>query len=135
MDTEFFDIQEGGLPRDIFHNRIQVAQNILNQDASVPKKISPLTVSSTVLEIIPPRFGLVIILNADLADLRYGTNQDLDSTITAPVENHGYMLLRDGNSIAVPVADGDSLFLLRDASTDVTLYFSWERAGKKQKGE
>ncbi len=116
--------RNGGLPRDIDFKAIQVASGIRLHDASTPFRVSPLTVEATVLEIVIPENAVVLVLTPDVADMRYGKTSTLDGTVDGKLV-FGYQILRDGDSIAVPVANRKSIHVVQD-SAQVTLYFHFE---------
>jgi hypothetical protein len=110
-----------GLPIDGNNRAVQTAQRAVYQDAQETPKVSPLTVSSTALEIVPPTDAILFSARAVGADVRVGDNATLDGT-----EDEGYTLLPDGEWMLIPVANGASLHVVRDDDTDAELYFHFE---------
>lgn len=91
------------------------------RDASGTPKESPLTVSTSVLELVAPADGLYLVLRPMGGDCRYGDNGTLDGTA-----NDGYAVVSANEAVRVPVADTVSVYVLRDGSIDVTLGFYFE---------
>jgi hypothetical protein len=91
---------------------------IINRDATATPLESPLTVSSTVLEIKLHTHASILHLRPVNADVRYGDNGTLDGTA-----DEGYAVVKDGASLDIPVKNGASIYVVRDSSTDVFLSF------------
>lgn len=92
------------------------------RDASGTPKESPLTVSTSVLEIVPPIDAVNLVLLPVDADCRFGDNMTLDGT-----PNDGYAVAYTNEIVSIPVtSSGASIYVLRDGSVDVTLGFYFE---------
>lgn len=115
----------GSLPLDPNHKPIQVTYNHTQQDASSTPKVSPLTVSTVVLELVPPGDAIQLIIRATVADIRHGDNNTLDGTAA-----DGYTVIPAGTAKEIDCADGASIFVLRDAGTDATANFEFKRLRK-----
>lgn len=111
----------GALPRDANKASIPVASQIDMQDATGTPQVSPLTVADTALEVVIPTNAILCTLSPAGADLRFGDNATLDGT-----SGNGYFLLPDGEDKTIPVADGNSFWVVRDAGVSVTLSFFFE---------
>jgi hypothetical protein len=102
------------LPRGGDGREIQVPTRFT---AGVENQKSPKTVSSVEQFIDVPEDALVIEVQANGADLRVATGQGG----TASTGN--YFIIYDGSIVPLPVPAGGRLYLLRNASTDVTVTF------------
>ena len=95
---------------------------IIMRDATTPTPVeSPLTVSNTVLELVPHQHATILHLRPVGADCRYGDNGTLDGTA-----DEGYAVVAAGSSVDIPVKNGGSIYVLRNAAADVTLGFHFE---------
>ncbi len=122
-----FTVKGGGaLPIDNNHKPIQVGYNQTPEDASGTPKTSPLTVSSSALELVPPDNSLLLTIRATVADIRVGDNVTMDGTL-----GDGYGFIPAGTAKEIDVADGASVWVLRDAAVDATAYFEFTRTTKK----
>ena len=115
--TTAIESQGGALPKDVNKFPIQVARGCVYQDADPSPNVSPLTVSSTAIDLIMPDNAVVLHLLPTGDDLRFGDNATLDGT-----EDEGYFLLPSGTLRPIPVSGGDAVYLKRN-SGDVTLFF------------
>ena len=121
-----FTIKGGGaLPIDNNHKPIQVGYNIITQDASGTPKTSPLTVSSSALELVPMDASMKLTIRAAVADIRIAENSTLDGTL-----DDGYTIIPAGTAREIHCADGASVWVLRDAAVDATAYFDYTRTNK-----
>jgi len=112
----------GSLPRGGGGEAIQVAYKTKNRDATTPTpRESPLTVSTTVLELKTPANAVVLVMFAGSNNLRFGDNATLDGTA-----NKGYFVLTAGNFVALPVASAGSVWVKRDGAADVIVSFYYE---------
>lgn len=112
----------GSLPKDANSKPINVASRFQNRDNTTPTaQESPLTVAGTPLEIVIPDNAVLVKIRASGADLRIGDNSTLDGTA-----GKGYFLLPDGFTITEPVADGNSIYVMRNAAVSVTMSFNFE---------
>lgn len=109
-----FNNRGGSLPEDTSRRPIQVGQSMLFEDGHATPKESPLTVSSPAIEITIPEQASAMIVTAAGADLRIG-NAD-------PASNP-YYLLTDTSTIPLHIAGRDSVYFLKDDSTNVTVNF------------
>lgn len=112
--------QGGAQPKDTQGASIPVAAKIQMRDASSTPKESPLAVSSSVLELKPPTNAVMMIIKAVTNDINFGDNSTLDGTA-----NNGFMTLTAGDSLPVPVANGNSVHVVR-TSADGSLHFYYE---------
>jgi hypothetical protein len=112
----------GTLPIDGNHKPVQVASNIISQDGTGTPLDSPQTISSSVVTVVPATNADLMYCRAAVADIRYGDNATLDGTA-----DEGYGLIPAGSALYIPCADGGSIFFLRDAAADATLYFHFEQ--------
>jgi hypothetical protein len=113
----------GALTQDTNRRSAQFYGDSANADATATPQLSPLTVSTSVLELKIPENATQVRLTASGADCRYGDNSTLDGTA-----GNGYSLLADGKTITLPCADQSSIHVLRDAAVDVTLSFGFDLA-------
>ena len=115
------------LPQDANGHDIQAPSKWVAQDATGTPNKSPLTVSSTEIDIIVPEDAVTMVLSPVGADLRVAVADG--GTAAAP-----YRVIKDGTTVPIPVANvsgtgAAGVFLLRDASTNVTLHFHFEMIG------
>ena len=116
------ETRDSSMPEDSQNKAIQVAHNVQMRDATTPTpRESPLTVSGSVLEIKIPNNAIVLNIFAGVNNLRFGDNAVLDGTA-----NEGYAILTAGNFVSLPVASKDSIHVLRDGASDVTMTFWFE---------
>ncbi len=112
-------VQKGGaLPKDANAVSIPVGSTYVQVDASGTAKQSPLTVSSTELELVPPTNAVTLVIFPVTANIRYGKQDPLTGGA-----GEMYEVQTAGNFMMLPVADGASTWVMRDASTDASLNF------------
>ena len=124
MPTMAVDADVSQLPQDAANRSIQVAHQIQMRDNSGTPKESPLTVSSSVLELVPPVNAVVLHLIAATNNLRFGDNAVLDGTA-----GDGYGIVTSGNSVDLACADGTSIHVLKDGASDVIMSFWFDILG------
>lgn len=97
-------------------NRIAInnANNITALDGTATPKKSPLTVSSTPIPITPPLGALRVVLKPLTADCRV--------TDDATAADH-WFTIKAGDTLSVDCANETPFYVMRDATTDATLYF------------
>jgi len=106
----------GGLPLGVNANGLQICNRLELNDATSPtKQSSPITVSSTPIEIPIPDNATEILIQATGADLRVGT----DATFSL-----GYVTILDTEWARFPVTAGGSIWVVRNAAVDVTVDFA-----------
>jgi hypothetical protein len=118
---------KGLLPIDASGIRIQAPTKFVMEDATATTIKSPKTVSSTEIDLIVPANAVNLVLKPVGADLRVAITDA--GTAAAP-----YYVVKDGTLEVFPVSayagsGVASVFLLRDASTDVTCHFRFELVG------
>jgi hypothetical protein len=118
---------KGLLPIDSSGIRIQAPTKFVMEDATGTTIKSPKTVSSTEIDLIVPANAVNFICKPVGADVRIAITDG--GTAAAP-----YYVVKDGTLEVFPVSwvagnGATSIFLLRDASTDVTLHFRFELVG------
>ena len=104
--------------------RIQAPTKWQAEDATGTTKKSPLAVADTEIDLIVPENAVWLVIKANGADLRVAIADS--GTAAAP-----YFVVRSGDKDSFPVAayagsGVASVFLLRDASTSVTVDFRFE---------
>lgn len=101
------------LPQDAMGEVVQVAAGFQTNDATGTPQVSPLTVSSSEIDIaVPDGAAELVIVYTDIS-LRI-------SEVTGMAQ---YFVLPAGFSMVVPVANTDHVYLLRDGSSDATVQF------------
>jgi len=100
------------LPRDARENPIQVPTVWV---AGTLYQKSPITVSSVEKFLDVPDKAVVIVLTTSGAALR------VSHGVGGTASTGSYDVIADGKSEQYPVASGGRLYMLRDASTDVTV--------------
>lgn len=101
------------LSKDAKGTAVPVAAGFLTQDATGTPQTSPLAVSNSVITIaVPDGAAELVIVHADEA-----------IRVSEIVTVARYFVLPGGFSAVVPVADTDSVYLLRDGSSDSTVQF------------
>ena len=91
---------------------VQVAAGFQTQDATGTPQTSPLTVSNTVITIaVPDGAAELIIVYTDQA-----------IRVSEIVGMTRYFVLNAGSAVVIPVANTDSVYLVRD-SADATVQF------------
>ena len=108
------------LPRDINEKEIQVANTIICQDADGTVNPSPLTLSTSPDEIVPP-VGALTFNAVSTAIWLIGENATLDGSAAGK----GYAAIPANTVISVPCADGASIYV-RAASGTPALSFWFE---------
>ena len=103
---------------------IQAPTKFQMEDATGTTIKSPLTVSSTEIDLIVPANAVRFVVHATGAYLRIAISNA--GTAAAP-----YYVLKDGNTEAFPCAavagnGAAGIFLLRDSGTDVTAQFHFD---------
>jgi len=108
----------GLLPLGGGSDAIQVGYRPRMTDATTPTaNQSPLTVSSSSIELKIPTNTAALVLFAGTNNLKLGDNTDLDGSVGGD-----HFILTAGNFISLDVAGGNSVFVQRD-SADVSLSF------------
>lgn len=118
-------VQGGGaLSLDANNNPIQAALDFLTEDATGTPIISAVSTGGTgVTTLTVPVNSVFCVIRAVGADLRVGTNTDLDGTATGK----GYYLLPNGSAESFSVIGCSNIRYKRDAGTDVTVSFRFGR--------
>ena len=114
----------GKLAQDLMGTPLQAPTKFQMEDATGTTIKSPKTVSSTEIDLIVPANAVRFVVHATGADLRIAITDA--GTASAP-----YYVLKDGATEAFPCAayagsGAAAIFLLRDASTDVTTHFHFD---------
>lgn len=104
----------GNTAKDASRIAIQAGKSFVTKDVTGTPKTSPLTVSSSVITIAIPTNAYQMQLYAISADVRISE----ESTAAA-----NYFVLKATVNMTIDVANMDTLYLLRDAAVDATLYF------------
>ena len=107
------------LGRDSNGEAIQFGGGIVTQDATGTPQVSPLTVSSSVKTIVPPAGAIRFSVFPTLADLRIGDNTTLDGSAAGK----GYVFVDQDTWAHFDCANGNNIYALRNASTDVGMHF------------
>ena len=109
----------GTLPKDNQNTSIQVASNIVTQDAEGTPNVSPIAAQSTTPEeLVIPTNAVVLVINTVGQILRVGDNSTLDGTV-----GDGYFNIADGGTRTIPCADGNSIWIRSDTSTTVVSFY------------
>ena len=101
------------LGRDDNQQIVQIGSSFLTEDVTSTPQTSPLTVSSATITIVVPDRAVEFIMNPTLADMRISEESDMTP----------YDVIAQSTKESVPCARMQNIYLLRDASTDVTLNF------------
>ena len=117
-----FLAQTGSLGQDASMQPIQAPTKFQAEDATGTTIKSPKTVSSTEIDLLVPVGAIALVLKPVGADLRISITDA--GTAAAP-----YYVVKDGTLESFPVSNMSAVYLLRDASTDVTLHFRFEMIG------
>jgi len=113
-----FRLKPTALLLDADNNAVQTGKTFTNLDATTPTaRQSPLTVSTTELELKPPANAITLVLMPNTNTLRAGKQDPLDGTA-----GNGYEIILAGNYAAFDVGGGESVWVMRD-SADVSLSF------------
>ena len=100
-------------------NAVQFGGTMVPEDATGTPIPSPKTVSSTAIALVVPAGAIKLAVYPIGADLRVGDNSDLDGSATLK----GYVFVAEDTWKEFDVANGDTIYVLRNASVDVTLHF------------
>jgi len=103
---------------------VQVAGNIRCRDGAGTPKESPQTVSTSTTTLTVPTGAVSLSMLATAADLRFGDNATLDGTT-----DEGYDFLPQDSRISIDVSNKNSVYVVRDAGVNVTLYFHFAMLG------
>lgn len=102
------------LARDTNNQVMHVARRIRTQDGNTgtPKE-SPLTVSSTIIEIQVPAEAIELIIIDVSADMRFSEDPTMGR----------YAVMPANTGLVLQCADGESLYVVRNGGIDVTMQF------------
>ena len=101
------------LVRDDNNQIVQIGSEFVTQDVTGTPQTSPLTVSSATITIVVPDRAVEFIVNPTLADMRISDQSDMTP----------YDVIGNATKESIPCARMQNIYLLRDASTNVTLNF------------
>lgn len=110
------------LPQDANGHDIQAPSKFQAQDATATPNKAPLTVAGTEIVLVTPTDAVTVVFSPVGADLRVATT--VNGTAAAP-----YLVIKDGTTKPLPVANMANLYVLRDAAVSVTLHFHYEMVG------
>ena len=101
----------GALPKDSDKNPIQGGRTDQYLDASSTAKTSPLTLSTTEVELVTPVGAADLIIKSRVAGTRHGKQDPLTGGANAE-----YAVLEASNFLSIPVAGGSSVWVREDTA-------------------
>ncbi len=105
----------GSLARDSNQTPVQSGSMFTTADAAGSPVTSPIAVSASIVSIVIPDGAVEMVVLAVGADLRVSDTAGFSAT--------NFDLITNGSKEVLPVARMQNVYLLRNASTDVTVYF------------